>query len=322
MQSLVLCLLLAASALAATTDISRSKRQTTYLVYYMCNNNGQRFVSNYPCSYNYANYGYNYLPQNFYDPYNNCNSGCNNLSCNQYSGQYINGQYVAYSTSNSQYSPCASSCCAYNNGYNNGYNNNGGYTIGNGANPNVYPPAGVPPTPTNPPTSNPNNIGNGVLLPDPFVRSTPAVPERLLSVRVRPVNVVRTIFFVRPQASAVYVEMECRLDRARVDAPLATSALPRDNAAGDRPIRPLFRQLPRGWSLIALSRHFNTFTRRPNPPTRTLPPITTTTSTFPPITTSPGGNNGLQQCGPNRSCPNGSTCGDGNVCFPWIIGKK
>ncbi|CAB3396691.1 unnamed protein product [Caenorhabditis bovis] len=115
----------------ASKTVKRSKRQLQ--VYYMCNG----AVSQYPCNnnnynpYNNCNnnncYGVS-IPNSFNYPNYNCNSGCNNLNCNQYNGQWMNGQYVAYSTSSNVYSPCASLCCSNNNinsnFVNNGWNNN------------------------------------------------------------------------------------------------------------------------------------------------------------------------------------------------------
>ncbi|GMS78355.1 hypothetical protein PENTCL1PPCAC_530, partial [Pristionchus entomophagus] len=281
MQSLALCALLVAAAYA-TTEISRAKRQscsTCITVYYLCNNNGNRFVSNYPCSYNNANYGYNNLPQPFYDPYNNCNTGCSNLACNQYGGQYINGQYVAYSTSNQQYSPCASTCCAtYYNGYNNAQPQRGSGTF-----------------------------------------------TSLVSRSKRQYNSCRS--GETPIAT-------CQNGRCPYNLMCSSSnqcCLCGDGVSAG----PCAGGCPSGYLCASSGQccrgQANPPTNPPTlppittrPPIATFPPITTRppTATFPPITTTTRGNNngGLQQCGANRSCPNGFTCGDGNVCFPWIIG--
>ncbi|GMR56925.1 hypothetical protein PMAYCL1PPCAC_27120, partial [Pristionchus mayeri] len=266
MQLSVLCLLLVAASALAMSEVSRPKR-STYIVYYMCNNNGRRFVSNYPCSYNYANYGYNNIPQAFYDPYNNCNSGCYNLACNQYNGQYFNGQYVAYSTVNSQYSPCASTCCAYN---------NGNYNIGNGASP-IYPLQPV----------NNNNIGNG------------ASPDSALVSRSK-----RQYNSCRSGESSIGPCVNGRCPYNLMCSSANQCCLCGDGVSAG----PCAGGCPSGY-LCASSGQCCRGSY--DPPTTTLPPITTSTNT-------PGG--GLQQCGWNRSCPNGYTCGDGNVCFPWIIG--
>ncbi|CAD6193842.1 unnamed protein product [Caenorhabditis auriculariae] len=124
-------------------DLSRSKRQLS--VYYMCGNGGSSYVSQYPCAVNNncgngCNYNNVALPNSFYSPYSNCNNGCSNLNCNQYSGQYINGQYIAYATGSNLYSPCASSCCqSFNptNSVNNGYVVGG---IGLNTNDGIYNP--------------------------------------------------------------------------------------------------------------------------------------------------------------------------------------
>ncbi|CAJ0582337.1 unnamed protein product, partial [Mesorhabditis spiculigera] len=127
---LIVCSMLIAFTLAAT--VHRSKRQVS--VYYLCPGINGGYISQYPCSNtgcwgndgcnynsnpcgsNNCNYNQPSLPYSFYNSGYNCNNGCTNVNCNNYAGQYINGQYVAYSQNNNQYSACASNCC--NNYYN------------------------------------------------------------------------------------------------------------------------------------------------------------------------------------------------------------
>ncbi|GMT09001.1 hypothetical protein PFISCL1PPCAC_298, partial [Pristionchus fissidentatus] len=313
-----LIFLLVAATCAATSGISRSKRQTQYLVYYMCNNNGNRFVSNYPCSYNYANYGYNSIPQAFYDPYNNCNSGCNNLACNQYNGQYMNGQFVAYSTSNSQYSPCASSCCA---NYN--YNYNG---IGTGAIPNTFPTnigtGAVPNTingiPVGPNNGFNNGIGNGAV-PNTF----PAQPAPNTPVNSLPNNGIGFGAYNGSIARSPRSPNSCRSG----ETPIATCGSGRGcpyslmcSSAGQCCLcgdgvsagpcdggrcPSVYLCASSGQCCSAAANPPTTqfppiTTQRPTWPTATFPPITTRptsrptqpTVTFPPITTSTRPNNG------------------------------
>ncbi|CAJ0939260.1 unnamed protein product, partial [Mesorhabditis belari] len=159
---LTLCWLL---VLSLAGSVQRSKRQVS--VYYLCPGNNGGYVSQYPCSnncgnnncnynnnYNNNNYNYNYnngcyggtncnypaqsLPYSFYNSGYNCNTGCSNVNCGNYQGTTINGQYVAYSPFNNQYSACASNCC--NNYYNPYTNNDNNFVNTWGNNGNVVDP--------------------------------------------------------------------------------------------------------------------------------------------------------------------------------------
>ncbi|CAJ0926712.1 unnamed protein product, partial [Mesorhabditis belari] len=110
-------------SLTNSANLQRLKRQVQTV--YICGSGLGQYISNYPCqnwgcenggcnngcSNGNCQYSNGIVSPTFYKPYSNCNSGCGNVNCNNFYGQYLNGQYIAYSPTNNVYSACASACC-------------------------------------------------------------------------------------------------------------------------------------------------------------------------------------------------------------------